>query len=284
MEILVAYFTQTGSTRKIADRIKAGLESCGHEVTLHRIGVDEAPDITTYDVIGVGTPTHFFRDPFNVVDFIESLQSLDGKSFFVINTYGTHPGRTTAELSERMEKAGGTLLGHFSCRGADRWLGYLTRGYLFSADSPTDEELDAAHEFGLDIHRRLDSGHPAPPVDVERTPFMYALERFLVNRFLVKVFYSRLFRVSKKRCTGCGTCVRLCPTGNIRLDDGRPVWGSDCLLCLACEMNCPEDAITSGIDWPVFAPFMNHNIRQAVKRGVPFQRVSHARGKTAPVE
>jgi flavodoxin/NAD-dependent dihydropyrimidine dehydrogenase PreA subunit len=284
MHILIAYFSQTGSTRKIADRIKASFVSSGHEVTLYRIGIDETPEIMAYDVVGVGTPTHFFRVPFNVVDFIQSLPPLAGKSTFVLNTFGTHPGRTAGELYKLMEEAGGRSVGHFACKGADYWLGYVTRGYLFAPESPTEEELDAAHEFGLDIHQQLDSGQPAPPVEIEPTPFMYTLERFLVNRHLVKVFYSRLFRSSRKRCTGCGTCVKWCPTGNIHLENGRPKWGSDCLLCMACEMRCPEDAITSGIDWPVFAPFMNHNIGQAVKKGVPFQRVRHARGKTAPAE
>ena len=27
------------------------------------------------------------------------------------------------------------------------------------------------------------------------------------------------------KCTGCGQCVRRCPTNNITLQTGKPVWG-----------------------------------------------------------
>jgi len=50
------------------------------------------------------------------------------------------------------------------------------------------------------------------------------------------------YRVSEK-CTGCGTCADVCPTGNIRLSDKRPVFSEKCLSCLACIQNCPVKAI-----------------------------------------
>ena len=44
-------------------------------------------------------------------------------------------------------------------------------------------------------------------------------------------------------CTGCGVCTRVCPTQNIRMEGGRPVFGRDCLSCLACVQNCPGGAL-----------------------------------------
>lgn len=51
------------------------------------------------------------------------------------------------------------------------------------------------------------------------------------------------FRVSKE-CTGCGRCIRACGTGNVRITDGRPVWGKACEQCFGCINACPVKAIS----------------------------------------
>ena len=56
---------------------------------------------------------------------------------------------------------------------------------------------------------------------------------------------AKRFAVSSL-CVGCGTCARVCPKGNIRLTDGKPVFGADCLQCLACLQCCPQEAISIG--------------------------------------
>ena len=47
-------------------------------------------------------------------------------------------------------------------------------------------------------------------------------------------------------CIGCGTCVKLCPRGNIKLVDGRAQIGTDCIQCLGCLQYCPQEAISLG--------------------------------------
>ena len=47
-------------------------------------------------------------------------------------------------------------------------------------------------------------------------------------------------------CIGCGTCVRICPRGNITLRDKKPVFGADCIGCLSCVQYCPRQAINVG--------------------------------------
>jgi formate hydrogenlyase subunit 6/NADH:ubiquinone oxidoreductase subunit I len=56
---------------------------------------------------------------------------------------------------------------------------------------------------------------------------------------------SELPLLDETRCTACGDCVVLCPTGC--LDRGWPVpWlprPHDCIACSLCALICPADAI-----------------------------------------
>ncbi len=48
-------------------------------------------------------------------------------------------------------------------------------------------------------------------------------------------------------CVGCGRCRDACPMRNVSLDsDRQPVWGKQCVSCLACYHVCPRHAVDYG--------------------------------------
>jgi len=72
-----------------------------------------------------------------------------------------------------------------------------------------------------------------------------------VNALEAKLWPSLSGRKSAKlnagsSCVGCGLCVKLCPKGNIRLEDGRARFGGNCIGCLSCLQYCPSQAISMG--------------------------------------
>ena len=57
---------------------------------------------------------------------------------------------------------------------------------------------------------------------------------------------AKKLAVNKETCVSCGQCAKLCPKGNIKLVDGHPTFGNDCIQCLGCLQYCPTESIYMG--------------------------------------
>jgi len=52
------------------------------------------------------------------------------------------------------------------------------------------------------------------------------------------------YSVDQELCTGCGTCIELCPAEAIESNGGVAVIDDYlCILCGACQANCPQNAV-----------------------------------------
>jgi ferredoxin/flavodoxin len=279
-KVLMAWFSQGGSTSAVAQRISGGLKAAGCEVVGLEIGKDRVPDLAQFDTVGIGSPTYVFRPPFVVTDFVRSLPDLAGKSTFVFLLHGTQQGAAGNRLRRLLKAKNGRDVGYFNASGPDYFIGYLKRGYLFSPDSPTKQDLEVAEQFGRELPFRAGQGQAALEPFDPPTGFMYALERALCNRSFTKLVYAASIHADKN-CDSCGVCVAACPTHNIRLETGKmPSWGRDCLLCATCQLKCPQDAVHTPYDWSVFAPLLDYNVRDAVRAQIPFELTTHSHGVT----
>ena len=52
-------------------------------------------------------------------------------------------------------------------------------------------------------------------------------------------------KIDLDKCTGCATCVDVCPVAVFELRDEKSaaVNVDECLVCKVCETECPENAI-----------------------------------------
>ena len=53
----------------------------------------------------------------------------------------------------------------------------------------------------------------------------------------------RMYIVNQRTCTGCRTCIDVCPTEAIKIESGKAVITWECMDCGACPRVCPEGAI-----------------------------------------
>ncbi|MCP4022936.1 MAG: flavodoxin [Desulfobacteraceae bacterium] len=113
MKTLVAYYSQTGNTKKIADAI---YDTLYEEKTL--MGIDEIDDASTFDVIFIGFPIHKMGMPEKVKSFI--MDNMQNKKIVLFTTHAALPDSDLLKpLFEKCKDmmAGSKLLGLFHCRG-----------------------------------------------------------------------------------------------------------------------------------------------------------------------
>jgi ferredoxin len=75
---------------------------------------------------------------------------------------------------------------------------------------------------------------------IPRTKHIYNM---IYRRFVAAYPKKGLGFHAGEGCTGCGQCARLCPAGNIAMQNGKPVFGAKCEQCVACIQWCPQAAI-----------------------------------------
>ena len=78
--------------------------------------------------------------------------------------------------------------------------------------------------------------------------------RIAPNRQTVRVFDVPVVVDETKCITGCHVCVESCPVDCLAIDQAKGkshMKYDDCWYCLACEVDCPTNAITVKIPYLV---------------------------------
>ena len=110
---LVAYYTQTGNTLKIAESI---YEALAGEKDIS--ASEQIKSLDAYDLVFIGFPIHAQSIPKQVQDFLKKVPK--GKKIALFSTHGALTG--SQHSREALESAAGlaagaNLLGTFTCRG-----------------------------------------------------------------------------------------------------------------------------------------------------------------------
>jgi len=110
---LVAYFSRTGNTKKVAEAIFAALDG---DKTIKPIA--EVGDVEAFRLVFIGFPVYSHSVPFAAETFLKALPP--GKTIALFSTHGSLSGhRLSKEALEYAAVLAGRcrLLGLFACRG-----------------------------------------------------------------------------------------------------------------------------------------------------------------------
>jgi flavodoxin/Pyruvate/2-oxoacid:ferredoxin oxidoreductase delta subunit len=278
---LIVYYSQHGTTAAIAENIAEGIRPKNYSVESVNIRDEKPGDLLSYDLLVIGSPVYYFRPAYNILDMIKDFPSLNGMPVAFFLMYGTHSFNACRYLEKILNKKGADVKGYSQYTGDDLYLGYLREGYLFSPDHPDRSEKTRAKKFGEDLVDAVDNqtGLSSPARSMPGP--VYMMEKLFYFKWMIRHFHSRFLKAHRKKCNNCGTCAGECPTGNIsQREDGKMVFGRNCILCLTCQLKCPREAVSSTLDWFLMKPFLVYNTRSAAKNpGIDTVRVKFAKGR-----
>jgi len=104
-KVLIAYFSLTGKTEKMAEYMAEGVRFSGHQAVLKKISdIKNANDLAGYDGYIFGSPTYHrdMAEPMKTFLFLARKANLEGKLAGAFGSY-THSGDGPAIIFDTMQ-------------------------------------------------------------------------------------------------------------------------------------------------------------------------------------
>lgn len=222
MSTAIYYFSATGNCLTTAKRLAAGLEDCrliSVPSTRHLPKIVEDAD-----AVGFVFPVYYSDMPYPVREMICKMVLKAESYLFAVTTCKGHFGN----VSERLE------------------LLLRTRGKKLSlyrnVPMPGNSFLDDPEKMTVKLQEQYQNTDAILPLIRDRLTEDYTTAGVPELR---PVSYPNNFRgiEAEETCIGCGTCVKVCPMENIRIENGKALIGDNCATCLSCFHWCPVKAI-----------------------------------------
>lgn len=220
----VFYFTATGNCLAVAKKLGGKLYSIPQEIC------KRSPEYTD-DAIGIIYPVYCRYAPKMVRDFLKKAR-FNTNYLFAVGTYGNEDGACNYYFNEFAKSLGlnfnyvNTLL--------------MVDNYLpaFEIEDQINKLSVKCTEYALnciveDIKERKSFIAPVSALDMKDSEN--------AMKYIPKQDEGKECEafVIKGNCIKCNICVKVCPAGNITVNDG-PVFGAKCETCYACIHACPK--------------------------------------------
>ena len=252
MKILLCYFSGTGNTERVVKRYAETFTTeYNDDVTLVKIEDGFNLDINAFDLVGIGYPVHAFNAPSIVLDFCKSLPAASKNiRAFIVNTSG-EPLKLNNISSLRTAK----LLRQRNL--------FVTNEYHYCMPY----NMIFRHSDAM-AYRMWNTAQLLIPLDVKemKDGKSRLLDPVFMGGFIAWIMRcehwggrlnGKQYKVDDK-CVHCNKCINICPTHNIKVENGEFKFGNNCIMCMRCAMSCGRDAIITGWfnSWKVNGAYM----------------------------
>ena len=227
----IFYYSSTGNSLDVANNLSKHIDS-----TIYFIPSVNVRVLEQYERIILVTPIYSFGLPTPVKKFIEEINCYVDKQYFCILHYGGFSGNAM----------------------------YFTQNFFQSNELP----LQAIYKMKMPENFTTVTTVPAfyikHTLKKEKGSVDKIAKSILLNQRKVvrKNIFSFLDKIHWKNaeswsglaqnytvtddCISCGYCSKICTQKNIEVNNGKPVFGNNCIACLGCYHRCPKTAINYG--------------------------------------
>ena len=214
---IIAHFSPTGGTRKVADAIAAGFQvpivemdlTCGcNTVALGR-----------HDALMAVLPVYAGRVPQIALEQL-SVLTAEGQAAVAVVVYGNREYDDALLETKNALEANG-----FQVIAAAAFIAEHSLVRSIAANRPDDADREIALQFAAEVMEKLE--HPAPISVPGNHPYK-------------ELKPSEFHPSADETCIKCGICAAQCPLGAIPLEEPDKTDPGRCINCLRCVKVCPR--------------------------------------------
>jgi len=217
MKLIVAHFSPTGGTKRVADLIAAGL-------ALPAVQIDLTEEISTVkieddDIVMAVLPVYIGRVPQIALRRLSALKG-SGHKAIAVAVYGNR------EYEDALLETKNTLQANgFQVIAAAAFIVEHSIVRSVASGRPDAEDEKIAHHFAAKIMEKLQS--PTPIEVPGNDPYL-------------ELKISPFHPSADEGCIRCGICAEKCPVGAIAADEPEKTIADMCINCLRCVQVCPQ--------------------------------------------
>ena len=228
----IFYFTSTGNCLAVAKKILSS-EANGTLISIPQ--VIDSPKLEYKDnVIGIIFPIYGWGMPKMVKKFCETAK-LKADYIFAVGTYGNLPGACMLNAQKLAMQNG------YKIDYAESLL--MVDNYLPGFDM--DKEIEKLPKKNPDGNlTRIIADISARKQLEAKSSLTWRVTTAIIQTgsgLMLNGTGARKYMIDDK-CTKCGICAKVCPSGNISVTD-KVEFADKCEACLGCVHLCPKNAL-----------------------------------------
>jgi len=235
---MILYFSGTGNSEYAAKRI--GKEINDEAINLFdKIRSSDNSELNSDRSWVIVVPTYAWRIPHIVQKWIENTNLTGSRDIYFVMTCGGSIGNAGKYLEKL---CAGKNMNYCGCAEI-----VMPENYIALFSTPTEEEAMQIIEQAEGV---IGSTARCIKQHCKLTQSEISLGDKINSGIINDLFYPVFVHAKKfyttDDCISCGKCVKVCPLNNIRIENGKPIWGENCTHCMACICRCPKEAIEYG--------------------------------------
>ena len=214
---IIAHFSPTGGTKKVANAIAAGFSIPVVEMDLTK--ADSAVTLGENDALMAVLPVYAGRVPQISLERLAALKG-NGQKAVAVVVYGNREYEDALlETKDALEANG------FQVIAAAAFIAEHSIVRSIATGRPDAEDEALCRQFAADVMAKADD---AVPVQVPgNTPY---------KELKPTAFHP----AASEACVKCGICAQKCPVGAIPKDDPSRTNNDLCINCMRCVEVCPQ--------------------------------------------
>jgi ferredoxin len=234
----LAYFSPTGTTKKIVEAIAQGISHSAAEIVdiTRPDGRERQLQTSENELLLIGAPVYFGRVQNAAIEWLRTIKAHNTPTVCVV-VYGNREyDDALLELKDTMVKAGCRPIAGAAFIGEHSFSGSETP---IAAGRPDADDLRRAKSFGREIMEKISAIPSINHIAALTIPGKYPYIDMADNK-------NRLSSIDlvavDNSCVQCGVCAQHCPVGAIDSKSSASIDRSVCILCNACIKACPRNA------------------------------------------